>query len=371
MEHIISMGKECLLKYKICIYAISKNEEKFVDRWMDSMGEADLIVVTDTGSKDDTVKKLQKRGAVVHEESIVPWRFDVARNISLSHVPEDVDIAVCTDLDEVLRPGWRKLLEEAWEPDATQGNYLFNWSLNPDGTSNTQFTYFKVHARNDYTWACPVHEYLHYIGTKPEKKVFIKDMILDHYPDHTKSRDSYLPLLEMAVEEKPDDVRMTYYLGREYMYVEQWENCISTLKRYLVLPESYWEEERCAAMRWIAKSNEMLHYPQEVYRWYYRAIGELPTMRDPYVEFAQYGYRQEDWITAYHMAKTALSITEKSDCFINMGYAWDQTPHDLAAIASYHMGLYKEAEEHGKAALAMAMGDERLKRNLESIQKKL
>ena len=32
-------------KYHICVYAICKNEEKFVDRWMDSMSEADSIVV--------------------------------------------------------------------------------------------------------------------------------------------------------------------------------------------------------------------------------------------------------------------------------------------------------------------------------------
>ena len=37
-------------QYKICVYAISKNEEKFVDRWMDSVSEADLVIVVDTGS---------------------------------------------------------------------------------------------------------------------------------------------------------------------------------------------------------------------------------------------------------------------------------------------------------------------------------
>ena len=42
-----------------------------------------------------------ERGATVFLEEVKPWRFDVARNISLSHVPDDVDICVCTDLDEV------------------------------------------------------------------------------------------------------------------------------------------------------------------------------------------------------------------------------------------------------------------------------
>lgn len=99
---------------KVVVYAICKNEAQFVDRWMDSMGEADQVVVLDTGSEDDTVERLRARGALAEVEVISPWRFDVARNRSMELVPEDADICVCTDLDEVFHPGWRARLEEAW-----------------------------------------------------------------------------------------------------------------------------------------------------------------------------------------------------------------------------------------------------------------
>lgn len=69
--------------YKVCVYAICKNEEKFADRWMDSMGEADLVVVLDTGSEDGTAERLRARGAQVTVEQILPWRFDAARNPGL------------------------------------------------------------------------------------------------------------------------------------------------------------------------------------------------------------------------------------------------------------------------------------------------
>ena len=49
---------------KICVYAIAKNEEQFVDRWVDSMSEADWVCVLDTGSTDRTVEKLADRGGV-------------------------------------------------------------------------------------------------------------------------------------------------------------------------------------------------------------------------------------------------------------------------------------------------------------------
>ena len=43
-------------KYKVCVYAICKNEEKFVDRWFNSMKEADELYVLETGSTDNSIK---------------------------------------------------------------------------------------------------------------------------------------------------------------------------------------------------------------------------------------------------------------------------------------------------------------------------
>ena len=95
-------------KFKIYVYTICKNEEKFVDRWVKSMKEADGIYVLDTGSTDNTVEKLLKNGAIVKKKTITPWRFDIARNESLKMIPNDADILVCTDLDEVFISGWKE-----------------------------------------------------------------------------------------------------------------------------------------------------------------------------------------------------------------------------------------------------------------------
>ncbi len=359
------------MQYRICVYAICKNEEQFVDRWMDSMQEADLIVVTDTGSTDGTVRRLEERGAVVYTDIVKPWRFDVARNVSLSHVPDDIDICVCTDLDEVLSPGWRKLLESVWTPDATMGNYLYNWSHKPDGTPDVQFNYFKVHARHSYRWVHPVHECLMYIGTQPEKKVYISGMVLDHFPDDAKSRGSYLPLLELAVQETPQNDRMAYYLGREYFFKGMWTDSVKTLEQYLLLPTATWPEERGAAMRLIARCLEKLGKTADACCWFYRAIAETPHMREPYVECARLAYAHANWPTALCMCETALRIQQKSSVYVNQGYAWDYTPHDLCAIACYRLGMYARAYTHAKSALAFNPDDARLNNNLRLIEERL
>ena len=135
---------------KVYVYAICKNESQFVKRWMDSMSEADGVCVLDTGSADDTVERLRERGAIVEVEQIRPWRFDTARNRSLELVPDDADICICTDLDEILHPGWRALLEKAWTPGTTRAAYRYTWNFNPDGSEGYVFWTEKAHCRHGY-----------------------------------------------------------------------------------------------------------------------------------------------------------------------------------------------------------------------------
>lgn len=92
--------------HKVAIYAICKNEERFVERALFSVSNADYIVVMDTGSTDNTLNKLNQLKSMlpqlqIHQKEINPWRFDVARNECLKLVPEDADIVVSMDMDEV------------------------------------------------------------------------------------------------------------------------------------------------------------------------------------------------------------------------------------------------------------------------------
>ena len=137
---------------KVVVYAIAKNEAAFARRWIESMSEADEVVVLDTGSTDGTPQLLRELGAQVTEEEITPWRFDAARNRSLELVPEDADICVCTDLDELFHPGWRALLEAAWKPGCSQAVYRYTWNFREDGSEGVVFWYEKIHRRRGYRW---------------------------------------------------------------------------------------------------------------------------------------------------------------------------------------------------------------------------
>lgn len=358
-------------RYKVCVYAICKNEEKFVDRWMDAVGEADLVVVADTGSTDGTAARLRQRGAIVYQEKIDPWRFDTARNAAMDHIPEDVDICVSNDLDEIFHPGWRALLEAAWTPSATRARYLFTWSYNADGSPNKQFAMEKIHRRHNFRWVHPVHEVLAYTGEDPENVVWAHGMVLNHYPDLSKPRSQYLPLLELSARENPGDDRTAFWLGREYMYSGMHDKAIAELTRHLDLPGATWNEERAASMRCIAKCFQAKGDFAQAKQWLYRAIAECPGVREPYLDMARLSYLEQNWPLVYLMVDRTLKITQKSGSYLLEPESWGGVPYDLGAIAAYWLGLYPQSFDFAQKACALTPEDERLKKNLELIQVKL
>ena len=376
--HILDMNKSISLKellelrqYKIYVYAISKNEEKFVDRWMDAVSEADAVYVTDTGSSDKTVEKLRSRGAVVYEEHIDPWRFDQARNTALAHVPEDGDICVSNDLDEVFEPGWREKLEAAWKSGYTRGRYLFTFSMNPDGTPKQQYPMEKIHIRQGYRWIHPVHEVLEYTGTGLENTVWIDGLVLNHFPDLSKPRSQYLPLLELSVKEDPWDDRSVFWLGREYVYYGNYEKAIETLKKHLSMPKAVWEEERSASMRLIARCYEELGDLKEEKTWLFRALGECRNVREPYMALVKMGYREENWPLVYAMVQKGLEITRDTGSYLVEPESWGSAFCDYGSVAAFWLGLYDEALHYARKALEMEPENPRLQKNRELIERKL
>ena len=357
-------------KYKVCVYAICKNEENFVKRWVTSMKEADEIYVLDTGSTDNTVKKLKELGVYVKDKIINPWRFDVARNESLNLVPEDTDICVCTDLDEVFEKGWRKILETIWDDNITRIAYNYNWYIDEFNNPKVNFYIEKIHNRKDYKWTHPVHEVLEYTGINKELKKYTNDITVNHYPDNTKSRSSYLPLLELSVKENPNDDRNMHYLGREYMYYGKYNEAIDTLIKHLKLPSSTWKDERCASMRFIARCYKNLNRYDEAKMLLDKAIQEAPHLRDPLIEKALLEYNNNNLNEVKNLCLKALEIKVHPKSYINEIFSWDHTVYDLLSICYFYEKKYNNSLKYINIALEKNnYKDERLINNKKIIEK--
>ena len=346
-------------KLKIGVYAISKNEEQFVNRFCDSAKAADIILIADTGSTDATVARAIENGAVVYDICISPWRFDKARDTALALLPKDIDVCISLDLDEVLEEGWREEIERVWQDNTTRLRYKFDWG------SGISFMYEKIHHRHGYHWHHPVHEYPRPDSRMQEVYAQTDMLLVSHHPDNTKSRGQYMPLLELAVAEDPHCPRNAFYHARELTFYARWQDAIVALNKYLSMPEATWENERCYAMRLLGKAHEELGQSFEAHKWFRLAIAEAPNTREPWCELAMFCQRRSLWVECYSAAKSALEIKDKALVYTMNPDVWGAQPWDLASLAAWHLGLKKEASELLEKAMKLSPDDPRLKSNME------
>lgn len=344
---------------KVAVYTIAKNEEQFVERWYNSAKDADYLFILDTGSNDKTVDFAKSFGINVQVKNFNPWRFDNARNAALNFIPEDVDMCIALDMDEVLAEGWRKYIEKAIENNITRPRYKYTWSWNSDGSPSLVYGGDKIHSRKNYYWKHPVHEVL--MCSEKETQHWY-DLEIHHYPDKTKSRSQYMPLLKMAVEEDPEDDRNAFYYARELFFHSDYENALKEFKRHLSLPKAIWQPERAASMRYLSKI-------ENKESWLLKAIAECPNRREALVELSQFYYETQQFELSYAYAIKSLQIIEKPLEYLCEDFAWGYLPYDLAAIAAFNIGLKDKAKMYGEKALELNPLDQRLINNMEWYNK--
>jgi glycosyltransferase involved in cell wall biosynthesis len=346
---------------KVAVYTICKNEEKHVERWYDSCKEADYVLLADTGSTDRTVAIARDLGIDIYEISVVPFRFDDARNASLALLPADVDYCIALDMDETLTPGWRQALEKI-DQSIDRPSYRRIEAFNDDGSPNLEFDGFKIHRRAGIRWHYPIHEVPQWYADRDEVKGRVEGLEIHHRQDKEKSRGQYLEMLEAAVKENPDS-RNLYYLGREYYYHKRFKEAASYLKQYLEV--SIFPEERSAACRTLASCE-----PKKAEEWLFKGTEEHPN-RESILALANHFYQTKQWDECLLVAKKALEFNNRPISFLSENWAWGHMAYDLIAISSWQLNDFKTAYEYGKKAVEISPNEERLVNNLAFYKEKV
>lgn len=355
--------------YKICVYAICKNENKFVDKWLESMSEADYIVVLDTGSTDGTFKHLasDKRVTLARQQVITPWRFDVARNESMKLIPEDADICVCTDLDEVFTPGWAEELRKQWAKGVNRVWYNYAWSHNALGEPQDSFKYDKVHSRTGFHWVFPVHEVLEPDeGVTNNFAMADESLWLHHYPDTSKPRGYYFDLLELSVAENPGNPHVQMLYAREWLVKGDHERGLAEFLKVLEMPEINKSEFRLVllnsllqvALEYEGMKNfdEALWYCQEF-------IKEDSTYREPYLLMGEMYNIMKMYTLAESCVKAALEYGYQHYSWVERATTFLGWADDVLSVAQFNLGKYKEAVDSVDRAVAHSPNDLRLLKN--------
>lgn len=346
---------------KIAAYTIALNEIKHVERWYESVKDADYLIVADTGSTDGTIQALRDRGVSVYDIRVRPWRFDDARNVALSLVPEDADICISLDMDEYMGPNYRKELEKAWIDGTTRVRYSYTHDFDEQDRPKSQFLADKIHSRFGYRWKRPIHETVFPLAE--EQSVLASNVVMNHKQDSSKKRTQYLHLLAQSVEENPHDSQLAFWLGRELSWNGQIEPAVKTFKKYLDMPESGWDDERSEAMKFLA---DLL--PHERLKWLRRSAAEAPHRRETWYNLATYYYDHGDWPNLYAVSCEGLKIESRKNNYLEYPHVWGGKLHDLCGLAAWNLNLREESLKLFEQAANLEPEDARIKGNWEFVK---
>lgn len=345
---------------KIAVYTIALNEENFAARWVESVKEADYLIVADTGSTDNTVPILRSLGVQVYDISIKPWRFDHARNTAMSLIPSDADVCLSLDMDEMMAPGWRSKVDQAWQPGTTRLRYTYVHSFDSSDNPLISYNADKCHARYNYTWKRPVHETV--FSDQDECVVSAMDVIMWQKQDVHKSRGQYLPLLELSHKENSECAQTLFWLARDYAYQQQPEAAITHFKKFLLMPHA-WDVEKSEAQRWLSKL-----LPQDKLFWLRQAMSTAPYRRESWMDLAEHYYHNADWLNCLSYATEGIKISHKSSNYLDTPEAWGAKLPDLAGIGAWNLGLRDMSLEFFEQAVALAPEDDRIRNNLTTVK---
>ena len=280
--------------FKISVSMIVKNEEEIIEKALKSVKDFEEIVITDTGSDDDTFECAQKYTNKTFHFSWID-DFSVARNFSLDQCKNEWRLILDAD-DELEEGGLEKIQKVLNCIEPTVDAILFDIHFQ-DKFSHSQIRLIKKGVK----YLFPIHEY------PDAKRQFKSDIKIFHTSSssHLKDPDRNLRILKNIIKKEPT-ARNTYYLASEYYYKGRYITAafwfekylkIATFKSeksdaYLLLAKCYWElsegdqaRDNClkaillnpdfkAALNFMA----IISFPEQAKKW--RHFAELATNKD-------------------------------------------------------------------------------------------
>lgn len=227
---------------KISAVLIVKNEEAMLARCLESVKDADEIIVCDTGSTDNTVEIAKQFTDKVYTDFIWNDSFADARNHAKSKATGDWILSI--DADEFCHD-FSKVREAVKKGGSA-------WDVTLIAGANGQEHLFPRLFRNspDIWWAGAIHNHL---NISADGKCDVQ-ITYNHSPAHLGDPHRALRILEKECQ-RNDVVRELYYLGREYLYYKRYEECVKTLGKYvqkayflpekadafLLMSQAYWQ----------------------------------------------------------------------------------------------------------------------------------
>lgn len=232
------MTSSHVVKHTISLCLIAKNEEKNVNRLLDSVeGCFDEIIFVDTGSTDNTKKLALERGCKVFDFTWIN-DFSAARNFSFSKATSDY--VMWMDLDDVLyNPEGFKLWTKTSMPFYDMFLATYHYALDRDLKPIISFERERVFRRSvNPKWKFALHE-----GIMPEAHWNNSPRPVNHNVwaiNHMRTADDIaadksrnITILEDLKAKNKLDSRLEFYLGKELYEIKREQEAIAVFENVL------------------------------------------------------------------------------------------------------------------------------------------
>lgn len=333
---------------------IVRNAQDTLDLALESVRpHVDQLVVVDTGSTDATCEI-----AAHYADCLVgirwPDSFAVARQHALDLL--GTDWCMWLDADDELIDGHtlRPLIADA--PDE-QAMYLLRYETGRDenGAVTHEFWRERVFKRGLAHWVGRAHEVLVPDGSghyERHEGAFVR------HHGHGSATDSLrrnIRLLELDLDEKPEDTRTQFYLGRDLVTVGELDRGRDVLQRYL--EAATWPDEAYIAGELVAYTYRKQERYTDAYMADLRLLGINALWPQGYFALAEDCYYLQKWDWCVHFSEIGESLPRpESNLF--------QAPQHLEAgwmihraVALYQLGRLPEAAELTVRALHLLPDD--------------
>ncbi|MDE5939954.1 MAG: glycosyltransferase [Lachnospiraceae bacterium] len=227
-----------MIPISVCI--ITKNEADRLEKCLQALKPYPFeIVVTDTGSADQSVEIAKKYTDHVHEFTWIN-DFSAARNFCVSHASHNMILSL--DTDEFIRPfDWDKLQDAiAAHPKALGAIELISY-FDVDGKTKQQISRLeRIFNRRHYHFVNPIHEVLAPLGNIISSS-YEAPVSADHVgyqgteEQLRKKAERDIDLVRSEIEADPENPYLHFQLGQGYMLMRDHAGALSHFRRAMQL----------------------------------------------------------------------------------------------------------------------------------------
>jgi len=300
------------MKNRIVCISIAKNEESVLPRFVSSVQRfCDKLIIVDTGSSDNTVEVAKGLGSEVHS---IKWNynFSEARNKAAKY-GEGYEWIAMFDCDEILKnpENMRKSLLDL---NDDFGLAAVKW-CNSDGS-----TFYKnpIWRPGKAIWRFRAHNYL--VQSCETKIAKLKGEV--HHLGKAGERafeeegwgERYLEMMERDVKENPQESSRWFYLGRQYVKLED-DRAIECLEKCADI--SPLQVESAFALTLCGNFCLRKGDKNKAIEYFKRATDKTNKLRDPYLGLLELS---GDKTIRYRAAAEAIRITKPGFFGVSPGY---------------------------------------------------